>query len=111
MRKAFEAAVTKQYNVEFMGQAHWYLQARITQSANYDITIDQSRYIALICNRFLPQKGVKGVTDAERKKYAAPLPYNFVASKEDRSETYIQVLQLQEEFGFEYASVMACLST
>ena len=109
MRKAFEAAVSKQYNVELMGQAHWYLQARITQSANYDITIDQSRYIALICNRFLPQKGVEGVTDAERKKYAAPLPYDFVATKEDRSKTYVEVLQLQEEYGFEYASVIGML--
>ena len=60
-------------------------------------------------SRFLPTLGVEGVTDAERKKYAAPLPYDFVASKEDRSQTYLQVVELQEEFGFEYASVIGML--
>ena len=50
IRKEFEEAVTKKYDVELMGQAHWYLQSRITQSENYDVTIDQSRYVALICN-------------------------------------------------------------
>ena len=71
--------------------------------------MDQSRYIALICNRFLPNKGVENVTNVECKKYAAPLPYNFVATKEDRSSTYVEVLDLQEEFGFEYASAIGML--
>ena len=109
MRKAFEAAISKKYNVEIMGQAYWYLQACVTQSANHVITIDQSKYIAVICNMLLPQKRVEGSTDAERKEYAATIFYSYVASKEDRSETYVQVLQLQEEFGLEHASVIGVL--
>ena len=109
MRHTFEQAVSKRYDVELMGQAHWYLQSRITQSANHDITIDQSRYIALICSRFLPSHGVENVTETERKRYAAPLPHDFVASTEDRSKTHLDVLQLQEEFGFEYASLIGML--
>ena len=101
-----QEAITKQYNVVLMGQAHWYLQARITKHANFDIILDQSRCIVLICNRFLPSKGVENVTDSKRKRYAAPLPYDFVATKEDRSESYAEVLQLQEKFGFEYTSAI-----
>ena len=40
---------------------------------------------------------------------AAPLPHDFVATKEDKSTSYIDVLQLQEEFGFEYPSVIGML--
>ena len=109
MREQFEKDVQAKYNVELMGQAHWYLQARLTQAANFDITIDQSRYISLICSSFLPHKGIDEVTDAECKKYAAPLPYGFVATKEDRSENMLEVEKLQEEFKFEYASVIGML--
>ena len=109
MRKKFEYNVGQRFDVDLMGQAHWYLQSRITQSANFDITVDQSRYIALIIARFLPQLGVDNVTDEEKKKYDTPLPHDFVATKKERSENYLEVLKLQEEFGFEYASVIGML--
>ena len=109
MRKSFEHAIARHFDVDMLGQAHWYLQSRITQHANFDISIDQSRYIALIVSRFLPNHGVFGVTDAERQRYSAPLPHDFVASKKDRSEDYGQVQKLQEEFGFEYPSVIGML--
>ena len=109
MREWFEKCVNAQYKADFMGQAHWYLQSRITQHANFDITFDQSRYIAVICNRFLPNLGVMNVTDAERQKFSAPLPHDFVASKEDRSKNFLEVQELQEEFGFEYPSVVGML--
>ena len=109
LRKKFEEDISDQFDVDLLGQAPWYLQSRITQHANYDIGIDQSRYIALIVSRFLPSLGVEDVTDSERKKYSAPLPYDFVANKDDRSDTYLQVIALQEEFRFEYASVIGML--
>ena len=109
MRKWFEACLDGQYKVDFLGQAHWYLQSRITRHANFDITFDQSRYIAVMCNRFLPNLGIANVTDAERKRFAAPLPHDFVATKEDKSASYLDVLQLQEEFGFEYPSAIGML--
>ena len=109
LRLKFEKDISDHFDVDLLGQAHWYLQSRITQHTNYDIGIDQSRYIALIVSRFLPSLGVEGVTDSERRKYSAPLPYDFIASKDDRSDTYLQVIALQEEFGFEYASVIGML--
>ena len=81
LRKKFEKDISDAFDVDLLGQAHWYLQSRITQHSNYDIGIDQFRYIALIVSRFLPSLGVEGVTDAERKKYSVPLPYDFVSSK------------------------------
>ena len=47
----FETKLAARFKVDIMGWAHWYLQARLTQHANYSITLDQSRYMALIATR------------------------------------------------------------
>ena len=96
MRKVFGRDVCNKYDVDMMGQAHWYLQSRITQHTNYDVTIAQSRYIALMCSRFMPNIGIENITESEMLKYAAPLPTEFVASKADNSENYMQVKDLEE---------------
>ena len=105
MKRDFEAAICKRFDVDLMGQAHWYLQSKITQAENYNVTNDQSRYIGLIVSRFLSSLPAKP-TDAERKRYKAPLPYDFVATKEHCSPDKATVIALQEEFGFEYSSVI-----
>ena len=109
MRKKFEEAIAKRFDVDLLGQAHWYLQSRVTQSASFDITVDQSRYIALIVSRFLPNIDINNLTDAQLKKFSAPLPYDFVATKKDCSPDKECVRKLQEEFGFEYSSVIGML--
>ena len=38
-----------------------------------------------------------------------PLSTTFVAQKEDCSQNYVEVMELQEEFGFEYPSVIGSL--
>ena len=75
----------------------------------FGIALDQSRYIALIFNRFLPSKGVEDVTNSEIKRYVALLPYDFVATKEDRSASYMEVLQLEEKLGIGYTSAIEML--
>jgi Reverse transcriptase (RNA-dependent DNA polymerase). len=42
--REFEDALSARFDLEKMGQAHWYLSTRITQHSNFDVTIDQSRY-------------------------------------------------------------------
>ena len=42
-------------------------------------------------------------------EYSAPLPYDFVATKQDCSPDKEAVKQLQKEFGFEYSSVIGML--
>jgi hypothetical protein len=40
MRKWLEEVTQKRFNVQLLGQAHWYLQSRITQHADYSIMLD-----------------------------------------------------------------------
>ncbi len=40
--KEFEEQLGKCFNLELLGQAHWYLGTRINQLANFDIELDQN---------------------------------------------------------------------
>ncbi len=106
MRRDFEAAVKKAFDVDFLGQAHWYLQARITQNTDYSITLDQSRYAALTCTRFIPTLPIATITDADRERYRSVLPFGFIATKEDQANDMLEVQRLEDEYGFKYASVI-----
>jgi hypothetical protein len=109
MRKQFEKDISSKFDADLMGQAHWYLQARISQHANGDITLDQSRYAALICNRFIPTLPLDTVTLEEFEQYERPLPDRFVATIEDQAKDMFQVKRLAEEFGYQYSSVIGML--
>jgi transposase InsO family protein len=109
MRKKFEKDISTNFDVELMGQAHWYLQARITQHANFDITLDQSRYAALICNRFIPSLPIDTATPEDCETYKRPLPDGFIATKEDQAKDMFEVKRLADEFGFKYSSVVGML--
>jgi hypothetical protein len=109
MRKQFETDISTNFDVELMGQAHWYLQARITQHANFDITLDQSRYGALICNRFIPSLPIDTITPEDCETYKRPLPDGFIATKEDQAKDMFEVKRLADEFGFKYSSVVGML--
>jgi hypothetical protein len=110
MRREFEAAVRADFDVDFLGQAHWHLQARITQHANFSITLDQSRYAALTCSRFIPTLPISDITPEDRVRYCQVLPSSFVATKQDLANDMFQVKRLEDEFGFKYyASVVGML--
>ena len=109
LRKEFEARLKKRFDVELMGQAHWYLQARISQEANHSIVLDQARYMALIAARFLPQHPTVNTIDEMKAKYSSPLPASFVPTKQDQSTNYLEVKELEDEFGFQYSSAVGML--
>jgi hypothetical protein len=109
MRKKFEADISSNFDVELMGQAHWCLQARITQHANLDVALDQSRYAALICNRFIPSLTIDTVTPEDCEIHKRPLPNGFVATKEDQAKDMFEVKRLADEFGFKCSSVVGML--
>jgi hypothetical protein len=109
MRRKFEAAVKNDFDVDFLGQAHWYLQARITQHTDFSVTLDQSRYAALICTRFIPTLPISDITPADRERYRQVLPSGFIATKKDMANDMFEVMRLQDEFGFKYASVVGML--
>ena len=72
MRKKFKETISKRFDIGLFGQAHWYLQSRVTQSANFDVIVDQSRYIALIVSRLLPSVDINNLTDAQMKSFLHP---------------------------------------
>jgi hypothetical protein len=60
------------------------------------------------------QKYLYGASDSEvtlkmKEKYATPVPSTTIFTKSDCSPTYSKVVELQQEFGFEYAAVVGSL--
>ena len=102
LRKDFEKKISTEFLVELMGQAHWYLQARVRQLSNFSITLDQSRYMALISSRFLPEYPTNNITSEDKARYTSPLPQSFVPTKEQQSKTYSEVKDLEAKYGFQY---------
>ena len=108
-RFLFEDVMCKRFACKLLGQLHWFLQARITQHANFDVTLDQSRYAASVCLRFLTGCEIEKPTKDDKQRYAAPLPTDFIFSKADCSKDYLAVKKLQDTFGFEYPAVIGCM--
>jgi hypothetical protein len=97
LKQWFEEATQARFDVRLMGQANWYLQSRITHCTDFSIVLDQSRYAALVLQRYL-----KGTSDSEvitkmRKKYSTPIPIETVFTKKDCSPTYSDVIEIQQE--------------
>jgi hypothetical protein len=53
LKKWFEQVTQARFDVQLMGQANWYLRSRITQYTDFSIVLDQSRYAALVLQRYL----------------------------------------------------------
>jgi hypothetical protein len=109
LRNWFEKATQSRFDVQLMGQSNWYLQSRITQHADYSITLDQSRYAALVLQRYLMRASDADVTVLMKNKFATPIPVTTIFTKKDCCPTYSDVMELQEEFGFEYAAAVGSL--
>ena len=98
LRLKFLSEIRQEFDVEDMGQVHWYLQARLQQNEDNSIVLDQSRYMCLICNKFLPSHTTTNITSEDKQKYGSLLPTNL-----------IQVNQLEQENGFKYSSAIGML--
>lgn len=109
IRREFEEGISTDFKCKLLGQMHWFLNARVTQHANFDTTVDQARYAASIIQRYLPNAETIKISDADKRKYGAPLPSEFEFTKEDNSESVADVKQLESEFGFEFRAVVGSL--
>ena len=103
--KAFEEAIGKRFDLTLMGQAHWYLATRISQAANFNITVDQSRYCTSVVKRYLEKAGCKNVT----RFHNTPLPSDFVPTADDNSKDDETAAKLQEEYNIDFASCIGSL--
>jgi hypothetical protein len=103
--KQFEELLTQRFNVELMGQAHWYLATRINQLSNYDIELDQSRYCKSIVKKCLDTAGCKKIIS----HHSTPLPLDFIPTSEDCSVDEDASKLLEQEYNIEYASCIGSL--
>ena len=101
----FKDKISKRFDVEFLGQAHWYLSARIHQDAEFNVTLDQARYCKSIINRFLEKAGAK----KKPRFHNTILPAEFVPSAEDCSKDEVAAKSLQVEYGIDFASCVGAL--
>jgi hypothetical protein len=67
------------FNLELLGQAHWYLATWINQLSNFKIELDQSRYCQALLWKYLDTAGTK----KNATVHTTPLPSGFVPSIED----------------------------
>jgi hypothetical protein len=105
----FEEATQARFDVQLLGQANWYLQSRITQCTDYSIILDNSRYSALVLQRYLTGTSDADVTTKMKLQHAPPVPVATIFTKQDCSKTYSEVMEIQKEYGFEYAAVVGSL--
>ena len=109
-RDWFRTLLAERFDVEWNDKAQWYLQARIEQYPNGDITLDQYRYSRSIVERYLPTFANDEVTDRDLEKYRSPLPAGFKWSADDCSTSQAQVRQLERDFGFRYIEAVGSLN-
>ena len=96
----FVTALKACFEVEVTPRATWYLQARIDQDSDGNITLDQSCYSCSIVEHYLPNAPLE-VSPEDLLKYASPLPsdFHFIADDND-SPDISAVVTLETEFGF-----------
>jgi hypothetical protein len=87
------------FKVEWHPTADWFLQARINQDIDFNITLDQTRYSKSIVRRYLPNAEVDPM-DSDRMKYTQVLPRNFKWTKQDCSTGAAETLALEKQYGF-----------
>jgi hypothetical protein len=68
----FQSAFKSRFNCEIKPRADWYLQTRIQQDSDGNITVDQSRYCKHMVNRFLPSYLTVTPDDRNKRRYASP---------------------------------------
>jgi hypothetical protein len=109
LKAKFLDALSKRFDCETKPFADWYLQARISQDKDFNITLDQQRYSKAVVQRYLPSASAEPST-ADSKKFENPLPYDYKWTSSDNSATIADVATLEREFGFKMRQVVGSLN-
>jgi hypothetical protein len=96
----FEQQTGKRFNLELLGQAHWYLGNRMRQLADFDIELDQSRYFKSLVKRYLETAGCPKVL----RYHTMPLPSGFIPTCDDCSSNEHDAQQLSLDYNIDFAS-------
>jgi len=103
--REFEEKLHARFNLELIGQAHWYLGTRINQLANYDIELDQSRYCLSVVKKYLDTAG----TARNGRQHVTPLALDFIPTADDCSQDEIVAGQLEKEYNIDFTSCIGSL--
>jgi hypothetical protein len=103
--KQLEEELSSRFELELMGQAHWYLSTYITRLANFDITIDQTRYCMSILKRYLETARCPNNT----RRHPTPFALDFTPSADDNSTTEKETKALSMEYNIDFASCVVSL--
>jgi len=103
--REFEEKLRTWFNLELIGQAHWYLGTRINRLANYDIALDQSRYCLSIVKKYLDTAG----NAKNERQHVTPLALDFIPTTDDCSQDEVVAGQLEKEYNIDFASCIGSL--
>ena len=67
---AFFEQMKEKFDIEVKPRADWYLQTRIQQDKDGNLTLDQTRYAKAMITRFLPTFSSEEPSEKDKKKYA-----------------------------------------
>jgi hypothetical protein len=81
---------------------------RITQLVDFSIVLDQSRFCSSTDTSKQPL-AESSISNEMQTQYAVPLPSGAIFTIQDCSSSCVDVIKLQEEFGFEYEATIGSL--
>ena len=108
VREEFKAAFCKRF-VTTPKPLTWFLQSRIRQDKEYNITIDQRQFAMSIVRRYLPNSPLEA-TPTDSQCYESPLPSGFKFTKADNAKDAAEVSSLENEFGFRFLEVIGSVN-
>ena len=106
----FLAKLGTHFVIETKPRADWYLQTRIQQDEEGNITLDQTRYSISMLQRFLPHFANQEPTEVEVRRYSAPLPFDISLTMDDCSPDKERIEALEQEYGFRYIEAIGALN-
>ena len=90
-----EKEIKGRFNVNILGQAHWFLQMRIHHHANGCISFDQHRFLLNLLQRFCRDDAPTG----KPKLRDTPAPPDYVFTTENRPTTSADHARIRETYG------------
>ena len=109
IKNKFKTALSTRFEIEWKPHADWFLQARIRQDADGNISLDQHRYAKSVVGRYLPTASPTP-SPTDLRKFASPLPTNMVWTKANSSKTKTDVVDLETEYGFRFIEAVGSLN-
>jgi len=102
-------ALSNRFEIEWKPHADWFLQARIRQDSNGNISLDQYHYAKSVVGRYLPTASTTP-SPTDLRKFASPLPTNMVWTRTNLSKTLSDVVSLETEYGFWFIEAVGSLN-